>query len=114
MIPTFASPGVITPGQLGPIRRQSYALIYSRAFTISLTGIPSVIQMMTLIPASAASIIASAAITGGTKMIDTSAPVTDTASLTVLKTGRSRWVVPPFPGVTPPTTGVPYSIICDA
>src|SRR5690606_12544729 len=32
-------------------------------------------------------------------------------SATVLNTGSSRWVVPPLPGVTPPTTWVPYSII---
>ena len=34
-------------------------------------------------------------------------PVFATASFTVLKTGRPRWLVPPFPGVTPPTTFVP-------
>ena len=62
-------------------------------------------------PASAASMIASAAKAGGTKMMLTSAPVALTASATVLKTGRSKWVVPPLPGVTPPTTCVPYSII---
>ncbi|MCY1242094.1 hypothetical protein D9M72_550360 [compost metagenome] len=67
--------------------------------------------MITLIPASAASIIASAAKAGGTKIIVVSAPAWSTASLTVLKTGRSKCVVPPFPGVTPPTTFVPYSII---
>src|SRR5690554_6875930 len=80
IIPTFASPAVITPGQFGPINLQSYAEIYSLALTISFTGIPSVIQIITLIPALAASIIASAAKAGGTKMIDTSAPVFSTAS----------------------------------
>src|SRR5690625_2071963 len=75
---------------------------------------PSVIQMMVLIPSAALSMIASAAKAGGTKIIDTSAPVSETASLTVLYTGRSRCVCPPFPGVTPPTTLVPYSIICSA
>ena len=34
------------------------------------------------------------------------------ASETLLKTGRLRWVVPPLPGVTPPTILVPYSIAC--
>ena len=63
-------------------------------------------------PASAASMIASAANGGGTKMIDTFAPASRTASCTVLNTGLSMCVVPPFPGVTPPTTLVPYSIIC--
>ena len=61
-------------------------------------------QTITLIPASAASIIASAAKAGGTKIIETSAPVLETASATVLKTGRSKWLEPPFVGVTPPTT----------
>ena len=85
--------------------------MYSLALTMSFTGIPSVIHTITLIPASAASIIASAAKAGGTKIMDTSAPVLVTASLTVLNTGLSRWVDPPLPGVTPPTTFVPYSII---
>ena len=40
---------------------------------MSFIGIPSVIVMITLIPASAASIIASAANAGGTNMIDVSA-----------------------------------------
>ncbi len=44
-------------------------------------------------------------------MTDASAPVLFTASATVSNTGRSMWVVPPLPGVTPPTTWVPYSII---
>src|SRR5690554_1436160 len=70
--------------------------------------------IITLIPASAASIMASAAKAGGTKIIDVFAPVSFTASSTVLNTGRSKWVCPPFPGVTPPTTLVPYSIICSA
>ncbi len=35
------------------------------------------------------------------------APVRATAWWTVSKTGRSRWVVPPLPGVTPPTMAVP-------
>jgi len=37
---------------------------------MSLTGIPSVIQIITLIPAKAASVIASPANAGGTKMIE--------------------------------------------
>ena len=41
---------------------------------MSATGIPSVIQTITLIPASAASITASAANAGGTKIILTLAP----------------------------------------
>ena len=75
---------------------------------------PSVIATKVLIPASAASMAESAAKAGGTKSILASAPVSSTASFTVLKTGRSRCVWPPFPGVTPPTTFVPYSIISSA
>src|SRR5687768_11370074 len=37
------------------------------------------------------------------------APVLFTASATELKTGKPSTVVPPFLGVTPPTTLVPYS-----
>jgi hypothetical protein len=44
-------------------------------------------QAMTATPASAASTIASAANGGGTKIIDAFAPVSLTASATVLKTG---------------------------
>ena len=107
MIPTFASPAVITPGQFGPINLQSLSVKYSFTKIMSLVGIPSVIQMITFIPPLAASIIASAAKAGGTKIIETLAPVFATASATVLKTGFSKCVEPPFPGVTPPTTLVP-------
>ena len=70
-------------------------------------------QTTNSIPASDASIIASAAKGGGTKMIDTFASVSLMASSTELYTGTfdSRAVIPPFPGVTPATTFVPYSII---
>ena len=87
IIPTLASSGVITPGQFGPIKRHSLCLMYSAALIISPTGIPSVIVIITLMPASAASIMASAAKAGGTKIIVVSAPTPSTASLTVLKTG---------------------------
>jgi len=50
----------------------------------------------------------------GTKITDVSAPACSTASRTVLNTGFSRCFCPPFPGVTPPTRLVPYSIICRA
>ena len=42
------------------------------------------------------------------------APVFLTASFTVLKTGLSKCLFPPFPGVTPPTTLDPYFIISSA
>ena len=56
--------------------------------------------------------IASAAPGGGTKITVAFAPVLATASLTVLKIGQPSCVVPPLPGVTPPTTCVPYA--CEA
>ena len=64
--------------------------INSLTTIISLVGIPSVIQIITLTPALAASIIASAANAGGTKIIVVFAPTFSTASETVLKTGLSR------------------------
>jgi hypothetical protein len=83
-------------------------------FIMSWLGIPSVTQTAVLIPASAASMMASAAKGGGTKTRLASAPVASTASRTVLNSGKPRWVVPPLPGVTPPTTLVPYLIMSAA
>ncbi len=68
---------------------------------------PSVIATITLMPASAASRIASAANGGGTKIMLASAPVSSTASCTVLNTGSPMWSLPALPGVTPPTSLVP-------
>src|SRR5665811_966495 len=110
IIPTFDSPGAMIPGQFGPISLHGVDLRYSFTITMSDTGIPSVMATISLIPAFAASIIASAPTAGGTKIIETSAEVSATASLTVLKTGRLRCNCPPLPGVTPPTNFVPYSI----
>jgi len=70
-----------------------------------------VIEQTSLIPASAASMIASAQKAGATKVMLWVAPVCLMASFTVLNTGKPRWVAPPLPGVTPPTTLVPYAII---
>ena len=107
MIPILHAPGVITPGQLGPIRRLwGRRSRQARALSISSTGIPSVIQTMTPMPASAASMIASAAAWAGAMIMLAFAPVARTASWTLLNTGRPRCVSPPLPGVTPPTTWV--------
>ena len=76
---------------------------------MSFVGIPSVMQTTIDTPASAASTIASAANGGGTKIIVAFAPVSPTAAATVSKTGIPSCVEPPFPGVTPATTSVPYS-----
>ena len=73
---------------------------------------PSVMQTASGSPASAASMMASAANGGGTKITVALAPVSRTASATVLNTGQPSCVVPPLPGVTPPTTFVPYAAAC--
>ena len=79
---------------------------------MSTTGMPSVIATITLMPASAASMIASAANGGGTKIMVAFAPVAATASQQVSKTGTPSVVVPPRPGVMPPTRFVPYAWHC--
>src|SRR6266581_3497369 len=75
------------PGQFGPIKRALYSCTTSMARVMSITGIPSVMHTMSLIPALAASIMASAAPAGGTKIQLAVAPVVFTASSTVSKTG---------------------------
>ena len=64
--------------------------------------------IIVFIPESADSIIASAAKPAGTKIIEVLASTLETASATVLNTGLPKCSCPPFPGVTPPTTLVPY------
>ena len=78
---------------------------------MSWAGMPSVIATQYLMPPSAASMIESAAAIAGTNTMLAVAPVASTASLMVLNTGRFRCACPPFPGVTPPTTLLPYSSI---
>jgi hypothetical protein len=109
MMPIFALPGEITPGQFGPMSRDFEYFSTLHTFTMSLIGMPSVMQMINGRPASLASRIASAANGGGTKITVAFAPVSATAFSTVSKTGQPSCVVPPLPGVTPPTTFVPYS-----
>ncbi|EKE08121.1 MAG: hypothetical protein ACD_17C00337G0001 [uncultured bacterium] len=114
MIPILHSPGVIIPGQLGPMSLELDVFITLFTSSISRTGIPSVIQIISSIPASSASKIASAANGGGTK-IRLAVGCTDFfASHTVSKTGTPKTSIPPFPGVTPPTICVPYSLHCSA
>src|ERR1700676_4239021 len=114
MIPILHFPGEIIPGQFGPIRRVLEFFSTAHTRTISSVGMPSVMQMTSGTPASMASRIASAANGGGTKIIDASASVSETASETVLNTCTFSCFVPPLPGVTPAITVVPYSIICCA
>ena len=83
MMPILHSSGVMMPGQLGPIRRQSYLFQYGLDATMSRTGTPSVMQTISPTPASAASRIASAANGAGTKIMLTSHRVSATAWRTV-------------------------------
>ena len=66
MMPILHSPEVMMPGQLGPISFAPFALSAAFTFSMSSTGMPSVMQTMTSIPASAASRIESAANAAGT------------------------------------------------
>src|SRR3954453_255384 len=75
---------------------------------------PSVMQMIVGIPASAASSTESAANRAGTKIIAVFAPVSSTASWKVLNTGTPSTSWPPLPGVTPDTTFVPYFLLLSA
>ena len=103
----------MTPGQFGPTSRVAgRALRKVIARIMSSVGMPSVMQTTSAMPASAASMTASAANGGGTKITDALAPVFSTASRTVSNIGQPSCVVPPLPGVTPPTTVVPYAAAC--
>ena len=64
-------------------------------------------QTMNPMPAAPASRMAAGAALGGTATKDAVAPVSATASATVLNTGTPSTSWPPFPGVTPATTLVP-------
>ena len=116
LVPLPFAPGDVAPGQFGPIRCAPCARTMASAPTMSWTGIPSVMQKMTLMPASAASAIASPAPAAGTKMQLVLAPVSRTASITVSNIGTlsSSARSPPRPGVTPATILVPYAAICAA
>ena len=66
MMPILHSFGVSTPGQFGPINRDFEPDSARFTFTMSITGIPSVMVMISGISASMASRMASAANGGGT------------------------------------------------
>ncbi len=66
MMPILHSPGVMTPGQFGPISRDVESLSAAFTLTMSSTGMPSVMHTISSMPASAASRIASAAKAAGT------------------------------------------------
>lgn len=72
--------GAMIPGQLGPINLLLFCCTNKRfTSTISRWGIPSVIQTISGISASIASMMALAAPGGGTYMTVASAPVADLA-----------------------------------
>ena len=59
MMPILHSPGVITPGQFGPIRRTPSSSHFTLTSSMSSVGMPSVMQTTSLMPALAASRIES-------------------------------------------------------
>src|SRR5436309_2893494 len=83
MIPILHSPGVITPGQLGPISRVAEPSMARFTLTMSSMGMPSVMQTTSGRPASTASRMESAANGGGTKITLAFAPVCSTARASV-------------------------------
>ena len=66
MMPILHWPGVITPGQFGPTRREDEPSSARLTLTMSITGMPSVMQTISGTSASTASRIASAANAAGT------------------------------------------------
>jgi hypothetical protein len=66
MMPILQAPGVMTPGQLGPSRRDEELSSTARTFTMSRTGMPSVMATIRGTWAAMASRMASAAKGGGT------------------------------------------------
>ena len=66
MMPILQAPGVMMPGQFGPMSRVAEPLMTALTLTMSSTGTPSVMQTTSSMPASAASRIASAANGAGT------------------------------------------------
>ncbi len=66
MMPILHSPAVMTPGQFGPISRDLEPDSARLTLTMSITGMPSVMQTMSGISAWIASQMASAAPGGGT------------------------------------------------
>jgi hypothetical protein len=113
MIPILQAPGVMMPGQFGPISLDFLPCMSALTRIMSITGIPSVMQTTSSMPALTASRIESAAAGAGTKTIEALHPVFCRASQTVSNTGTlASNIWPPLPGVTPATTFVPYSIHC--
>ena len=106
-MPILQQPGVMMPGQLGPTSRHPLDRTCAQIFTMSSTGIHSLMQTMSGTRLSAASTIASPANRAGTKLTVALAPVASTASLTDSNTGTPSTSWPPCPGAVPATTLVP-------
>src|SRR5439155_22970 len=70
MMPILHAPGVIIPGQFGPISRDFFPRISAFTRIISIAGIPSVMHTTRSTPASTASRIESAAAGAGPKTIE--------------------------------------------
>ena len=92
IIPILDSPGVMSPGQLGPISLTPRLSHLTFTSSMSIVGMPSVMQTIKDIPASAASRIEALQNLAGTKIMLAVALVSSTASLTVLNTGRFKCV----------------------
>jgi hypothetical protein len=99
MMPILHSFGVSTPGQFGPIRRDFDPHSARFTLTMSITGMPSVMQTISGTSASIASRMASAANGGGHVDLGRGGARALDGSATVSNTGTSSsTVVPPFPG----------------
>ena len=106
-MPILQQPGVMIPGQLGPTSLHPFARTWAQIFTMSSTGIHSVMQTMRGMRLSAASTMASPPKRAGTKLRVALTPVASTASRTDSKTGTPSTSSPPCPGAVPATTLVP-------
>src|SRR4051794_5924648 len=117
MMPALDLPGLMMPGQFGPMIRVRLPLAQACAQNQaeSCTGMPSVMTTASPMPASMASTAASLANFGGTKSTETSAPVSFMASSTAPNTGKSvpeiSTDVPALRALTPPTIFVPDASI---
>src|SRR4051795_6222962 len=111
MMPAFDLPGLITPGQFGPMIRVLRPCACAQKVAVSWTATPSVITTASGISASIASMTESLVKAGGTKPTVTLAPVSAIASATLPNTGSEpvskSTLVPALRALTPPTTSAP-------
>ena len=93
--PTLVLPGEITPRQLGPMMRAPSCWAYSTNWATCLRGMRSVTMTMSLMPASIASLTASAAKAGGTETTEASTRSRSVKARTVSSTG-TPWTSRPL------------------